>query len=95
MDLPIQLGYFILQYAKMKMLEFNYDFLDIYVDRADYMLLEMDNDSNYLCLSAGNMHEVIKPNMRDIYEHHLRGYCRDDACPPFFTARVLQKTQDF
>lgn len=95
MDLPIQLGYFILQYAKMKMLEFNYDFLDIYVDRADYMLLEMDTDSNYLCLSAENMHEVIKPNMRERYEHHLRGYCCDDACPPFLPRECCKKHKTF
>lgn len=93
MDLPIQLGYFILQYAKMKMLEFNYDFLDIYVDRADYMLLEMDTDSNYLCLSAENMHKVIKPNMRERYEHHLRGYCCDDACPPFLPRECCKNTR--
>ena len=30
--LPIQLGYFILQYAKLRMLEFYYDFMDVYID---------------------------------------------------------------
>ena len=31
LDLPIQPGYFILQYAKLRMLEFYYDFMDCYV----------------------------------------------------------------
>jgi hypothetical protein len=35
-NLPIQIGYFILQYAKLRMLQFYYDYLDVYVDRADF-----------------------------------------------------------
>jgi hypothetical protein len=31
LNLPIQLGYFILQYAKLRMLEFYYDSVDNYV----------------------------------------------------------------
>ena len=95
MDLPIQLGYFILQFAKLKMLEFNYDFLDVYVDRSDYMLLEMDTDSNYLCLSAENMRDVIKPEMRERYDHHLRGLCRDDACPLYLPRECCEKHKKF
>ncbi|KAK3109123.1 hypothetical protein FSP39_023489 [Pinctada imbricata] len=95
MDLPIQLGYFILQYGKLKMLEFNYDFLDVYVDRADYMLLEMDTDSNYLCISGETMSDVIKPEMRQSYEHHLRGFCRDDASPLFLPRECCDKHKKF
>ena len=45
LNLPIQLGYFILQYAKMKMLSFYFDFMDIYVDRSDFEYGEMDTVS--------------------------------------------------
>ena len=31
LDIPIQLGFFVLQYAKLKMLEFYYDFLDVFL----------------------------------------------------------------
>ena len=41
-NLPIQLGFFILAIAKRRMLEFKYDFLDVYVDRQFYSILEMD-----------------------------------------------------
>ena len=34
LDLAIQLGYFILQYAKLRLLQFYFDFIDIYVDRS-------------------------------------------------------------
>lgn len=37
LDLPIQLGYFILQYAKLRMLEFYYDFMDRYCQRTDVL----------------------------------------------------------
>ena len=35
-DLPIQLGYFIFQSAKLYMLEIYYDFMNIYVERQDF-----------------------------------------------------------
>jgi hypothetical protein len=41
-DLPIQLGYFVYQYAKLRMLSFYYDIIDRFVDRSDFCLLEMD-----------------------------------------------------
>lgn len=37
--LPIQLGYFILQYAKLRMLQFYYDVMDSHVNRADFQCL--------------------------------------------------------
>jgi len=45
LDLPTQLGYFILQYAKLRMLQFYYDLLDKYVDRSDFEYMEMDTVS--------------------------------------------------
>jgi len=45
LDLPVQLGFFILQYAKLKMLQFYYDLLNLYVDRSDFEYVEMDTVS--------------------------------------------------
>jgi hypothetical protein len=50
------------------MLEFYYDFIDKYIERADFELLEMDTDSNYFAFSADNIDKIIKPHMRDEYE---------------------------
>lgn len=77
------------------MLEFNYDFLDIYVDCVDYILLEMDIDFNYLCLSVENMYEVIKLNMCDRYEYYLCGYCCDDVCFFFLLWECCKKYKIF
>jgi hypothetical protein len=52
LDTPVVLGFSVLQYAKLRMLEFYYDCIDKYDDRQDYQLCEMDTDSNYMALSA-------------------------------------------
>lgn len=80
MDVPTIVGFSILQYAKLRMLEFYYDFMDKYVDRADFEYVEMDTDSAYMALSAPNLRDVIRPSMLDsFYEHYgewfPRPYC--------------------
>ena len=45
LDLPIHLGVFILNYAKLRMLEFYYDCVDKYLSREDFEYSEMDTDS--------------------------------------------------
>ena len=42
LDVPIQIAVFIFSLAKLKMLQFHYDWLDRLVSREDYMLIEMD-----------------------------------------------------
>jgi len=32
LDLPLQIGFFVYGYAKLRMLQFYYDFLDYYLD---------------------------------------------------------------
>ena len=78
-NLPIQIGYFILQYAKLRMLQFYYDYLDVYVDRADFAYCEMDTDSAYMALSGPDLASVIRPHLRDAYQRALTGCCRDDV----------------
>jgi len=41
-DLPLQLGFFVYQYAKLAMLRFYYDVVDRFIDRKRFCLLEMD-----------------------------------------------------
>jgi hypothetical protein len=46
MDLPLQIGVAVYHLAKLRMLDFYYNFIDKYIDRSDFELLEMDTDSN-------------------------------------------------
>ena len=64
LDLPIHLGVFILNYTKLRMLEFYYDFLDHYLPCDDFEVLEMDTDSNYLGITGENVEDLIKPEHR-------------------------------
>jgi hypothetical protein len=46
-DLPLQIGVAVYHLAKLRMLDFYYNFIDKYIDRSDFALTEMDTDSNY------------------------------------------------
>ena len=64
---PQQIGYGILQDAKLRMLQFYFDCLDKYIDRKDFQLIQMDTDSYYMALS-GKFDDLIKPNMKEEFE---------------------------
>jgi len=49
---PFQIRIAVYQLAKQRMLEIYYDFLDRYLDRRDFELIQMDTDSNYIAISA-------------------------------------------
>jgi hypothetical protein len=50
------------------MLHFYYDFVDVFVDRRDFQYCAMDTDSAYIALSADTLDEVIKPDLRQLYD---------------------------
>ena len=83
MDLPIQLGYHILQLAKLRMLQFKYDFLDQYCIPISFEYIEMDTDSAYMALAGNNLEDIIKPDMMTSHKSSINGRCNDAP----FTAR--------
>ena len=68
MDLPLQIGVAVYHLAKLRMLDFYYNFIDKYIDRSDFELLEMDTDSNYFAFSEDSIEKIIKPEMREEYQ---------------------------
>jgi hypothetical protein len=80
LDTPIVLGFAILQYAKLRMLQFYYDCLDKYIDRRDFQLCEMDTDSNYMALSAP-LFDVIRSNLRSEFFNQYGQWFPRLACP--------------
>ena len=64
---PYQCGIAVYQLAKLRMLEFYYDFLDVYFERRDFELIQMDTDSMYMALSGPNLDELVKPPLREEY----------------------------
>ena len=61
---PYQVGIAVYQLAKLRMLEFYYDFLDRYFDRKDFELIQMDTDSNYMTISAEKLEDIVKPELK-------------------------------
>ena len=53
-DIPKQIGLFVLQYARLRMLQFYYDCLDRYLDRSDFKMAQMDTDSLDFAVSKYN-----------------------------------------
>ena len=46
------------------MLEFYYDFLDKYIDRRDFELIQMDTDSNYMAISGQRLEDIVRPELK-------------------------------
>ena len=63
-DIPHHVAFFILSYAKLRMLEFYYDFMLFYFDIEDFCYCHMDTDSAYMALS-GDMETIVKPHLRE------------------------------
>ena len=62
-----QCGIAVYQLAKLRMLEFYYDFLDKYFSRKDFDLCYMDTDSFYLVMSGDSLDEIVNPELKQAY----------------------------
>ena len=69
---PFQVGIVVYQLAKLRMLEFYYDFLDYFLDRRDFRLIQMDTDSMYLALAYDKLEEAIKLELRKEFEQEKK-----------------------
>ena len=69
---PFQVGIVVYQLAKLRMLQFYYDFLDKYIDRRDYELIQMDTDSMYFALSYDTLEEAVKPELLKEFENNKK-----------------------
>ena len=80
---PIIVGFFILQYAKLRILELYYNFFKKFCDTEKYEELEIDTDSLYLALSEENLEDIILPEKRNEWEA-----IRSRDCTDSFTANA-------
>ena len=82
---PIIVGFFILQYAKLRMLELYYTFFDKFCDVDTFEELEMDTDSLYLALAHDILHDCIRPSKKAEWEA-----LREHNCDDSFKADAVQ-----
>ena len=66
---PIIVGFLILQYAKLRMLELYYNFFQKLCDFNSFEEMEMDTDFLYLALGHDLLEDCIKPDMREVWSN--------------------------
>ena len=71
---PFQVGIAVYQLAKLRMLEFYYDFLDRYFDRRDFELIQMDTDSNYIAISGKKLEDIVRPELKAEFEAQKKNW---------------------
>ena len=74
---PIIVGFFILQYAKLRMLELYYNFFVRFRNVNKFEELEMNTDSLYLALAEKELEDCIRPEMRAEWQRLRSNDCVD------------------
>ena len=72
---PIIVGFFILQYAKLRMLELYYNFFQKFCDFNFFEEMEMDTDSLYLALAHDSLENCIKQDKREVWNNIRMNDC--------------------
>ena len=78
---PIIAGFFILQYAKLRVLSLYYNFFQKICDFNSFEEMEKDTDSLYLALAYDSLEDCIKPEMREVWNN-----IRINDCSNLFAA---------
>ena len=81
---PIIVGFFILLYAKIRMLELYYNFFNRFCDVNKFEELEKDTDSLYLALAEKELEDCIRREMRAEWQK-----LRSNDCVDSFTADAV------
>ena len=79
-DLPHHIGFFVYQYAKLRMLQFYYAFVARYVDRSLFQYCEMDTDSAYIALAGESIDDLVTPEHRKHYFKHRSEWLPAECC---------------
>ena len=95
---PIIVRFFMLQYAKLGMLELYYNFIKKFCDTDKYEKLEMDTDSFQLALSEESLEDVILPKKRAEWDQLRFEDCTDNftvnATDNFFLELAVMPTRN-
>ena len=75
---PIIVGFFILQYAKVVMLQLVYNSFDKFCDPTKYDSIETDTDSLNVAISEPEIEDIIREDMRELWNHYRISDCQSD-----------------
>ena len=94
--LPIHIGCFVYQHAKLRMLQFYYDFVDMYIERPLFQYCEMDTDSAYIALAGDTIDDLVSSEHREHYFRNrsqwLPAECCDDHEEEYVCARIAGRS---
>ena len=94
--LPLHIGFFVYQYAKLRMLQFYYDFVDRYIERPLFQYCEMDTDSAYIALAGDTIDDLVTSEHREHYFRNrsqwLPAECCDDHEEEYVCARIAGRS---
>ena len=72
---PVIVGFFNVQYAKLRMLELCYKFFQKFRDFNSFEEKEKDTDSLYLAVAFDLLEDCIKPDMREVWNNTRMNDC--------------------
>ena len=78
--LPLHIGFFVYQYAKLHMLQFYYDIVDKYVERPLFQYCEMDTDSAYIALAGESIDGLVRADRRAHYFRNRSQWLPAECC---------------
>ena len=91
---PLHISFFVYQYAKLRMLQFYYDFVDRYVLLFQYC--EMETDSACIALAGESIDELVRADRRAHYFRHrsqwLPAECCDEHEDDYVRARIAGRS---
>ena len=79
-NLPNHIGFFVYQYAKLRMLDFYYSVIARFIDPSDFQMAEMDTDSLYFSISGPSLDSVIIPESREEFYSKFHRWFPSPAC---------------
>ena len=77
-DRAYQYGIAVYQLAKLRILEFYYDFLDKSVDRRNFEYCYMDTDSTFFAISGEELRDVVRLQLLDEYDKNVANWLVTD-----------------
>ena len=64
LNLPLKIGFFVYQHTKLRMLQFDFDFLNKYLGQSDFQYCETDTDSTFIVLLGSSVESLVKPELK-------------------------------
>lgn len=87
-NMPMTLGFGILNYAKRSLLSFYYDFIQKYLPDDTFCVLETDTDSLYLALSEKSLQECVPSHKRKPFFENISEWMPIKACRLHYRAFI-------